>query len=78
MSRVHHAVPGAPCYLAAMAVYTLVSSANLGRMQEGMHANWWTQERLLASRCADEGVPIYVYSSDTIRRAKDEKLSVIK
>ena len=31
-------------------------------------ANWWTQERLLTSRCADECVPIYVYSSDAICR----------
>ena len=28
--------------------------------------NWWTQERLPTSRCADECVPIYVYSSDLI------------
>ena len=25
---------------------------------------------MLASSCADEGVPIYVYSSDTIRNAE--------
>ena len=82
MCHVHHAVGGASCYLGGMALYAktlcLVSSDILGRLQERMQSNWWTQENMLASRCADEGVPIYVCSSDILRRAKDETLYVIK
>ena len=43
MSRVHQTGPGAQCYLADladMAVQALVHSANLGRMQEGMHTKF--------------------------------------
>ena len=47
-------------------------------LQERMQSNWWTQENMFASRCADEGVPIYVCSSAILRRAKDETLYVIK
>ena len=49
-----------------------------GGRRECSPIDWWTQENMLASRCADEGAPIYVCSSDILRRAKDETLSATK
>ena len=46
----------------------------VGSLQEGMQSHWWRQENMLASRCAGEGVPIHVCSSENLRRATDETL----